>query len=109
MPAALDCWQGTAADGSIFCTTDERSRYRSLLDLGLTDLFRHLHPEKQRFSWWDYRGGSFHRGLGLRIDLLLGTPAVVSRVRRVEIDREYRKKKEGHTASDHAPVFADLD
>ena len=38
-----------------------------------------------------------------------GTPAVVSRVRRVEIDREYRKKKEGHTASDHAPVFADLD
>ena len=38
VPAALDCWQGTAADGSIFCTTDERSRYRSLLDLGLTDL-----------------------------------------------------------------------
>ena len=109
VPTVLDCWQGAAADGSIFCTTDERSRYRSLLDLGLTDLFRHLHPEEQRFSWWDYRGGSFHRGLGLRIDLLLGTPAVVSRVRRVEIDREYRKKKDGHTASDHAPVFADLD
>ena len=109
VPAALDCWQGAAADGSIFCTTEERSRYRSLLDLKLTDLFRHVHTEKQKFSWWDYRGGSFHRDLGLRIDLLLGTPAVVSRVRRVEIDREYRKKKEGHTASDHAPVFADLD
>ena len=109
VPAALDCWQGAAADGSIFCTTEERSRYRSLLDLKLTDLFRHVHPEEQKFSWWDYRGGSFHRDLGLRIDLLLGTPAVVSRVRRVEIDREYRKKKEGHTASDHAPVFADLD
>ena len=109
VPAALDCWQGAAADGSIFCTTEERSRYRSLLDLNLTDLFRHVHPEEQKFSWWDYRGGSFHRDLGLRIDLLLGTPAVVSRVRRVEIDREYRKKKEGHTASDHAPVFADLD
>ena len=82
---------------------------RSLLDLKLTDLFRHVHPEEQKFSWWDYRGGSFHRDLGLRIDLLLGTPAVVSRVRHVEIDREYRKKKEGRTASDHAPVFADLD
>ena len=109
VPAALDCWQGAAADGSIFCTTEERSRHRSLLELKLTDLFRHVHPEEQKFSWWDYRGGSFHRDLGLRIDLLLGTPAVVSRVRRVEIDREYRKKKEGHTASDHAPVFADLD
>ena len=30
-------------------------------------------------------------------------------LRSVEIDREYRKKKDGLTASDHAPVFADLD
>ena len=109
VPAALDCWRGEAADGSIFCTAEERSRHRSLVDLGLTDLFRHAYPEERKFSWWDYRGGSFHRGLGLRIDFLLGTPAVVTRVRRVEIDRDYRKKKEGHTASDHAPVFADLD
>ena len=62
VPAALDCWQGAAADGSIFCTAEERSRYRSLLDLKLTDLFRHVHPDEQKFSWWDYRGGSFHRG-----------------------------------------------
>ena len=26
----------------------------------------------------------------------------------VEIDREYRKKKDGLTASDHAPVWVDL-
>ena len=109
VPEPLDCWRGEAADGSIFCTGEERSRYRSLLDLGLTELFRHLCPDEQRFSWWDYRGGSFHRGMGLRIDMLLGTAAVASRVRRVEIDREYRKKKDDLTASDHAPVFADLD
>ena len=109
VPAALDCWQGEAADGSIFCTDEERTRYRSLLDLGLTDLFRHLHPDTRKFSWWDYRGGSFYRGMGLRIDMLLGTAAVASRVRHVEIDRDYRKKKEGLTASDHAPVFADLE
>ncbi len=109
VPTALDCWRGEAADGSIFCTGEERARYRSLIDLGLTDLFRHLHPDEQKFSWWDYRGGSFYRGMGLRIDMLLGTAAVASRVRRVEIDRDYRKKKDGLTASDHAPVFADLD
>ena len=48
-------------------------------------------------------------GHGLRIDLLLGAPDAASRVRRVEMDREYRKKKDGNIASDHAPVFADLD
>ena len=109
VPAAIDCWRGDAADGSIFCTREERDRYRALLDLGLADLFRRRHPEERKFSWWDYRGGAFHRGHGLRIDLLLGAPDVASRVRRVEMDREYRKKKDGNIASDHAPVFADLD
>jgi len=44
----------------------------------------------------------------LRIDFLLGTESIAKRLQHVEIDREYRKKKEGLTASDHAPVYADL-
>ena len=81
----------------------------ALLDTGLIDLYREREPDTQAFSWWDYRGGSFHRKHGLRIDFLLGTPAVVSRLRSVEIDRDFRKKKNGLTASDHAPVIAQLD
>ena len=108
VPAALDCWRGEEADGTIFCTTEERSRYEALLQLGLTDLFRHAHPDERLYSWWDYRGGAFHRGLGLRIDMLLGGAGVARRLTHIEIDREYRKKKDGLTASDHAPVFADL-
>ena len=45
---------------------------------------------------------------GLRIDFLLGTPSVVDSVKDAVIDRDYRKKKEGMTASDHAPVWVDL-
>jgi AcrR family transcriptional regulator len=51
------------------------------------------HPDEQVFTWWDYRGGAFHRRQGLRIDFLLGTQPVVERVKSVEIDRDYRKKK----------------
>ena len=47
--------------------------------------------------------------MGLRIDFLLGNAAVVERVTEVWIDRDYRKKKDGLTASDHAPVIAELD
>ena len=109
VPEPVDCWRGEAADGTIFCTTEERSRYQALLDLGLADLFRQLRPEAKSYSWWDYRGGAFHRGMGLRIDMLLGTAAVAERTRQVVIDREYRRKQDGLTASDHAPVYADLD
>ena len=82
--------------------------FQRLLDWGLVDAFRELHPGTQAFSWWDYRGGAFHRKQGLRIDFLLCTWAVMDRVVSVEIDREYRKKQDGLTASDHAPVLAEL-
>jgi exodeoxyribonuclease-3 len=107
-PAAIDSWNEDMLGGTIFHTDDERARFRNLLDWGLRDLFRESHPEVQAFSWWDYRGGAFRRKQGLRIDFLLGTGAVLDRLRSIEIDRDYRKKKEGLTPSDHAPVIADL-
>lgn len=107
-PGPLDSWDEEGLKGSIFLTREERSRFEALIDLGLIDLFRNLHPDKQAFSWWDYRDGAFHKNRGMRIDLLLGTRRVHERLESVEIDREYRKKKEGLTASDHAPVIATL-
>lgn len=80
-----------------------------LLNAGLVDLFRARHPSDSGFSWWDYRGGAFHKKQGLRIDLLLATPAVARRVTDVVVDRDYRKKGDsGATPSDHAPVVATL-
>jgi len=108
VPAAGDSWRGSAGDGGLFHTDAERQRMAALFELGLYDLYRVRHPEGRDFSWWDYRGGSFHRGQGLRIDMLLGTASVRQRVQDVVIDREYRKKQSGLTASDHAPVYADL-
>ena len=108
-PGELDSWDEEGKKGSIFHTDEERERYEKILAGGMSDLFRELHPDTQAFSWWDYRGGSFYRNLGLRIDFLLGTAPIVDRLQAVEIDRDYRKKKDGLTASDHAPVWVDLD
>jgi exodeoxyribonuclease-3 len=95
-------------NGHIHHTAAERSSLDALLDLGLSDLYRHKYPDGTMFSWWDYRGGSFHRNLGLRIDLLLGSAPLREALDDVWTDRDFRKKKEGLTASDHAPVIADL-
>lgn len=108
-PSSLDSWDPLGHEGKIFHTDAERDRLQAILDWGYQDAFREKFPDTQAFSWWDYRGGSFHRKLGLRIDFLLTTASVLTRVSNVEIDREYRKKKDGLTASDHAPVILDLD
>jgi exodeoxyribonuclease-3 len=107
-PGPLDTWNEEAFRGAIFHTDAERSRFASLLACGLHDVFRERFPDTRAFSWWDYRAGAFHRGMGLRLDLLLATAPVAARVRAIEIDRAYRKKTDGLAVSDHAPVIADL-
>jgi exodeoxyribonuclease-3 len=107
-PGPIDSWDEEGKRGSIFHTEEERERFRALLERGYLDTYRQLHPDGQAFSWWDYRGGAFHRGRGLRIDLLLATGELMERVRAAGIDREYRKKQMGLTPSDHAPVWAEI-
>ncbi|GAB4249281.1 MAG: exodeoxyribonuclease III [Acidobacteriota bacterium] len=107
-PTGLDSWNEEELAGTIFHTEEERRRFRVLEEWGLVDLFRHVHPDVRAFSWWDYRAGAFPRNQGLRIDFLLATEPVLRRVEEVGIDREWRKKKEGLTPSDHAPVWAEL-
>lgn len=107
-PTDLDTWDAEGHRDSIFHTDAERERIASLIDWGMHDLFRVLHPDEPGFSWWDYRGGSFHRGHGLRIDFLLATEPVRAGVESVYVDRDFRKKIDGLTASDHAPVIAEF-
>jgi exodeoxyribonuclease III len=107
-PGRLDSWNEELLHGQIFHTDAERARFQRLLDIGFVDIYRQRFPDIQEFSWWDYRGGAFHKNQGLRIDSLLATQRAMARIEAVAIDREYRKKKHGITPSDHAPVFTDL-
>jgi len=63
-------------------------------------------PESPTRTYWDYTQLRFPRREGMRIDFVLGSPALASRVTGALIDREERK---GKGASDHAPVIVDLD
>lgn len=106
---SLDSCDEETLAGTIFHTPEERERFAALAGAGFTDLFRSTRPADRLFSWWDYRAGAFPMNRGLRIDLILGTAPVLARTRSVSIDRDFRKKKEGLTPSDHAPVILEIE
>jgi exodeoxyribonuclease-3 len=87
-----------------------RAALAAVLYCGLVDVFRRCHPEGGVFSWWDYRGGAFHMGHGMRIDLVLLSAPLAARCASAEIDRDARKKSPaGNKPSDHTAVVVDLD
>jgi exodeoxyribonuclease III len=109
-PTDLDVYDPVLWRGQNLASEPERQRIRRLESLGLVDLGRRAAGDVDGpFSFWDYRMGAFHRGWGLRIDLLLGTAAVADRLVSVEVDREERKPTSGEgKPSDHAPVILTL-
>jgi exodeoxyribonuclease III len=105
-PEDRDVWDPEQWRGQILCSDSERAAYRSLLDWGFVDAVRLLRQEPGLYTWWDYRGGAFHRGWGMRIDHILVSAMLGSKCSVIEVDREARK---GEKPSDHAPVLLTLD
>jgi len=107
----LDSYGGVLFRGKVHHTDAERALIDRLHQAGLTDTYRARYPTEPGFSWWDYRAGHFHKKQGMRIDLILASSALASRVTDVYVDREYRKKGKtsGAIPSDHAPVVAVLE
>lgn len=91
--------------GKILCSDEERAALNRLLQLGMVDSFRLFDQADGAFSWWDYRAAGFRRNRGLRIDLLLLSPAAAKSCKQSVIDTEPRKLER---PSDHAPVWIEI-
>jgi exodeoxyribonuclease-3 len=106
-PADIDVWDPQACHGGTHVSPPERKAFARLAEWGLVDIYRRQHPEPERYTWWDYRAGNFHKNFGMRIDHLLVSAPLAARAVWTEIDREARKGKP--LPSDHAPLVLDLD
>ncbi|MCK4536683.1 MAG: exodeoxyribonuclease III [Desulfuromonadales bacterium] len=87
---------------------EERKWLDKLMQRGLVDCFRSMHPDSaDEFSWFDYRSRGFEREpkRGLRIDLILGSRDLADRCVASGIDYDIRAMER---PSDHAPVWAEF-
>ncbi|WP_299788446.1 exodeoxyribonuclease III [uncultured Shewanella sp.] len=83
---------------------EEREWLKTLMDWGLLDTFRELHPERtERYSWFDYRSKGFDDNRGLRIDVVLATKSLSERLIESDIDYKLRGIEK---PSDHAPIWS---
>lgn len=104
-PYPIDVFDPAGLDGSVCYHPAEREQLRALMNQGLYDAFRCLHPQEKQFSWWDYRANQFARNHGLRIDHLLLNARAIDRL----VDcAMHRHTREAEKPSDHIPVSCTL-
>jgi exodeoxyribonuclease-3 len=104
-PENDDVWDMAVFSHSTHVSPPERAAFRAIVEAGYADVVRPHAPGPGVYTYWDYTQLRFPRREGMRIDFVLGSPALTGRVGGALIDREERK---GKGASDHAPVVVDL-
>jgi len=104
-PQDEDVWDMADFAGSTHVSAPERAAFQAFVDAGFTDVARAHTPGPGVYTYWDYKQLSFPKRRGMRIDFVLGSPALSSRVEGAAFDREERK---GKGASDHVPVIVEL-
>lgn len=95
--------------GKTHVSPAERAEFQAFLDAGWVDTSRPHTEGPDVYTYFDYYRQRFERNRGLRIDFLLGSPAVAERVTGAFIDTDERDPAQGEgTPSDHCPVVVDL-
>jgi exodeoxyribonuclease III len=105
MPTEIDVYAPERwVDDALF-RPEVREAFRRLVSRGWTDALRALHPDERIYTFWKYFRNAFARDAGLRIDHLLLSPSLSSRLIAAGVDREVRAREH---ASDHAPAWVEI-
>jgi exodeoxyribonuclease-3 len=105
-PTDADVFDPAQFRNSTHVTPPERAAFQGFLDDGYVEVTREHAPG---YTYWDYYRQRFERDRGLKIDFVVASPKLASRVTGAFIDRDERDPAQGTgSPSDHAPVVVDL-
>jgi exodeoxyribonuclease-3 len=83
-----------------------RKAYAETVAWGFADVFLKLYPDRQQYTFWDYRRpSSLEANKGWRIDHILATKPLAEKVIEVAVDLEPRRAKD---PSDHTFLWAEF-
>ena len=102
VPTDFDIYPTRSWDDDALLQPESRAAYQRLLDQGWLDAIRSLHPDERVYTFWDYMRNRWPRDAGLRLDHLLLSQPLQSRLVAAGVDREVRG---ADNASDHAPAW----
>ena len=102
-PSGADIYDPDYWGERVSASPPEREALTEILKIGYADAQKMFPDPPNPFTWWDYRTAGFKHNRGLRIDLVLITPALAQTCAGCHPVIEPRGWER---PSDHAPVLA---
>jgi exodeoxyribonuclease III len=106
VPTDFDIYNAKSWRKDALLQPESREAYQRLLAQGWVDALRHVHPDEQIYTFWDYFRDHWKRNAGLRIDHLLLNKQLAPRLIDANVDRWVRDQPK---PSDHAPTWIQLE
>ncbi|MGL4766676.1 MAG: exodeoxyribonuclease III [Formosimonas sp.] len=97
----LKNWKGNLKNSG-FLPEERAWLTQFLADNDLIDVYRHLHPETEQYTWWSNRGQARANNVGWRIDYQLASSHLAATACSTSVYRDVM-------FSDHAPLIVDYD
>ena len=105
IPDEIDVYNHKMYENDALFKLEIRKKLRELINLGFYDIYRYLNNDKQEYTFWDYRGGSWQKNYGMRIDHFLVSDNFINRIKNISINIKYRSKVK---PSDHVPLELEI-
>lgn len=103
----IDIYDPIKFNNQILFHPKERQKLRSLINLGLIDVFRAKNMCEQAFTWWDYRQANYQQNKGARIDYIFASPNIADKLNQVFV--EDKGVRDQDKPSDHCPLSVTFD
>ena len=101
IPEEIDVYAPEKYTDNALFRLEVRKKYRTLINLGLHDVFRNFNKNKSCYTFWDYMQGAWQKNNGLRIDHILVSNNLINFIKKIEIKKNIRNQIK---PSDHVPV-----
>ena len=97
---AIDVYDPKGLWGHVCYCQAVQDALGQVVEWGFQDVFRHLHPEPEQYTFWDYRvPNAVKRKMGWRLDYLMASRSLAKKCRHCWIDADARNldKSSDHT------------
>jgi exodeoxyribonuclease III len=105
IPSAEDVYNVKSFEDDALYRLEIRKKFREMINLGFHDAYRHIHGDKEGYTFWDYMRGAWQKNNGMRIDHFLVSSSLLNFVKNVNINKDPRGKEK---PSDHTPIEIEL-